>query len=106
MEACDGCSEAFLKVRTAKFSVRNDRKADCFLSLYGFANCFILERGKLLFGDFRFFESAECSAKFWRGRETADLVDAHSSEIFGLHGRITGWLEQRYRDAACHMVRA
>jgi hypothetical protein len=84
MEACDGFSEAFLKVRPAKLSVRDDRKADCFLSLYDFANCIVLERGEVLPADFRIFESPEGSTKLQRGREAADLIDAHFSEVSGL----------------------
>src|SRR5262249_26537820 len=75
MEARDGCPEAFLKVRTAKLSVRDDRKADCFLTRYDFANRIILERNEV-------FPAG--SAKLRRGREAADLIDPHITEVLDL----------------------
>jgi hypothetical protein len=84
MEAGDSCPEALLKIRTTKLSVRDDRKANCFLTLYDFANGFILERSEVLPADFRILESSEGSAKLLRGREAADLINAHVSEILCL----------------------
>jgi hypothetical protein len=86
MEAGDGRAEAFLKVRTAKLSVRDNRKADCFLTLYDFANRIILEGSELFPVDFRIFETLEGSAKLLRCREAANLVDAHFSKVLGLCG--------------------
>jgi len=84
MEAGDGCSEAFLEVRAAKLSVRDDRKADCFLSLYDVANSFILDGSELLPADFRILLSPEGSAKLQWRREAADLIDTHFFKVFGL----------------------
>src|SRR5262245_12969580 len=95
MEARDGCPEAFLKVRTAKLPVRDNRKADCFLTLYDLANRIILERSEVLPADFSIFESSEGSAKPRRGREAADLIDPHITEVFGL--RVIWHVQTPYR---------
>src|SRR5215510_2151677 len=101
MEARDGRPEAFLKVRTTKLSVRDDRKADCFLTLYDFANRIILERSEVLPADFSIFESSEGSAKLRRGREAADLIDPHITEVLDLRDI---WHAQTPQDLLCRAL--
>jgi hypothetical protein len=54
------------------------------LTLYDFANRIILERSEVLLADFGIFESSEGSAKLRRGREAADLIDPHITEVLDL----------------------